>query len=879
MKTKIFLFLLGYFLFLTGSVNAQTDTLALWNFEDAVKRATVTDSASFMNNPYTADYGISANVDIAPIKVIGARFPPTNNWVSGSGGTGTFAPNTDRWVNGSSPLAPKYWMITISTAGFENLKLSSKQRTSATGPRDFKVQYSTDNAVWTDVPGSAITCATDFTSGVLNNLDLPSACNNQPILHLRWIMSSDIAVNTSPVATAGTNRMDDIVITGTQGTFSNNAALSPVSFVFNIDQPAALSSTITWNDATLITSIQNNNIPPAILVNGTDYQIIADTLRILVPYLNALFTSAGQQHLLQVAFDSGLPSTIIITWDDDNLLSAIISPTSATYDLTNPGSVSTSITWNDASSISQIVDNQLTPYTLQAGDFSLAGNTLTISQAYLSGVLTSSGQTINLTINFDQGNDALFSIQSIMSPPAPIVIAEWNFENTNKRDLITDNATFISTPYTADNGTASNIDISQISLIGGNTFTTWVGGSGGTGTFAPNSTAWNDGMNTKYWQIQISTENYGDLTLSSKQRSSAGGPANFAIEYSVNGTDWYIVPGSDITCAENFTAGVLNNIPLPVACNNRTSLFLRWNMTTNTAVNASPVTTTGTNRIDDIFVRGQFITDEADLLDFSFAEQTGPATIDPVAQTIDIEVLFGTDLTTLVASFVLSPNATAVIGTTPQISGTTSNDFSSDVEYIVTAGNGITTKTWTVSVSFAPPGTDAEILDFSYVGYDTHMLDINNSTSTVNIDILSFTFVDLIAEFELSSGASADIGGIDQISGVTTNTGNQFIYTITAQDGITQRDWTVNVTLVQNISNVDKQDIINLYPNPSDGNFTLSLQESGILKVYDLTGKMILQTYVLSGNNSISIDNASSGLYMITVTRENSTRMIPVIIE
>ena len=86
---------------------------------------------------------------------------------------------------------------------------------------------------------------------------------------------------------------------------------------------------------------------------------------------------------------------------------------------------------------------------------------------------------------------------------------------------------------------------------------------------------------------------------------------------------------------------------------------------------------------------------------FSFAEQTGAATIDAEAGTIDIEVANGTAVTALITTFTLSPDATAKVGTTAQVSGTTPNNFTSPVTYVVTAEDTVTTKNWTVTVTEA----------------------------------------------------------------------------------------------------------------------------------------------------------------------------------
>lgn len=92
---------------------------------------------------------------------------------------------------------------------------------------------------------------------------------------------------------------------------------------------------------------------------------------------------------------------------------------------------------------------------------------------------------------------------------------------------------------------------------------------------------------------------------------------------------------------------------------------------------------------------------ENDLLSYSFPEQTGAATIDDANHTIDIEVVNGTNVTNLVASFGASATVSDVkVGPTLQISGTTANDFSNPVIYTVKAEDGLT-QDWTVTVSVA----------------------------------------------------------------------------------------------------------------------------------------------------------------------------------
>lgn len=181
--------------------------LATWDFQDATKRSAITSYSLFNSNPYTADSGIAANNGIATIKA-SVSTSSVLEW----GGTTNYLPSLTYWDSGNGT---KYWYVQLTTTGYQTITLSSKQRSSDTGPRDFKVQYSTNGSSWTDA-GHSITVANNLTTGVLSNVSLPSACNNQSTLYLRWIMTSNTRVSgTGSVVGTGTSRIDDIVISGT----------------------------------------------------------------------------------------------------------------------------------------------------------------------------------------------------------------------------------------------------------------------------------------------------------------------------------------------------------------------------------------------------------------------------------------------------------------------------------------------------------------------------------------------------------------------------------------------------------------------------------------------------------------------------------------
>ena len=104
----------------------------------------------------------------------------------------------------------------VGVKAFKNRVLSSVISSGGQdpGPRDFKVQYKVDNGSWTDVEDSDFQTANDWTSGVLFEFPIPAACDNQAIVKIRWIMTSDTASDGSIVAEDGKSKIDDVFITG-----------------------------------------------------------------------------------------------------------------------------------------------------------------------------------------------------------------------------------------------------------------------------------------------------------------------------------------------------------------------------------------------------------------------------------------------------------------------------------------------------------------------------------------------------------------------------------------------------------------------------------------------------------------------------------------
>ncbi len=167
-------------------------TIAGWDFDDE----TITASQAVPANE-EAEIGISGGATLDGYS---------------AGATGR-AKNSRDWDG--YPEEENYWQIVISTKNFEELILSSKQSGSNTGPRDFILQTSVDGETWYDVPGGEIEVGTNWTSGVVNELALPEELNDLDEAYIRWFQKSDTRINGDEgVGNTGTNRIDDIKITG-----------------------------------------------------------------------------------------------------------------------------------------------------------------------------------------------------------------------------------------------------------------------------------------------------------------------------------------------------------------------------------------------------------------------------------------------------------------------------------------------------------------------------------------------------------------------------------------------------------------------------------------------------------------------------------------
>ena len=164
---------------------------------------------TFPSNSLAADTGVSVNLTQEIITVGGTSAIELKN------GFTTKAAQASGWNDG---MDQKGWVVTLSTAGFWNLTISSRQQSGGNdpGPGDFKLQYSTDGGTsWTDLDGGDITVENDWETSFVDQLALPQACEDQDELMIRWLMASNEASGAGGnVLEEGKSKIDEIYVRG-----------------------------------------------------------------------------------------------------------------------------------------------------------------------------------------------------------------------------------------------------------------------------------------------------------------------------------------------------------------------------------------------------------------------------------------------------------------------------------------------------------------------------------------------------------------------------------------------------------------------------------------------------------------------------------------
>ena len=254
---------------------------------------------------------------------------------------------------------------------------------------------------------------------------------------------------------------------------------------------------------------------------------------------------------------------------------------------------------------------------------------------------------------------------------------------------------------------------------------------------------------------------------------------------------------------------------------------------------------------------------EAEITAFSFDHLSSTRT-QILGNNITVYVPENEDISALTASFSLSDGAIALVNSTTQNSGVTTNDFSSEVVYTIVSSD-LDTLTWTIDVEKA----GAEVSSFSFDGVANSVVNIDEGTKTILVNVPeAVDLSNLVANFTLSTGAVARVGGNLQTSGVSTNNfSSDVTYEVQSQAN-ELIEWTVTVQK-------GSAEILT-FDFPAISNSTVSIDNAAkTIKVFvaesqDITA--VVPTFTLSAGADAFIASAlqASGFSTVDFTNEVS---------
>lgn len=90
----------------------------------------------------------------------------------------------------------------------------------------------------------------------------------------------------------------------------------------------------------------------------------------------------------------------------------------------------------------------------------------------------------------------------------------------------------------------------------------------------------------------------------------------------------------------------------------------------------------------------------------------------------------------------------------------------------------------------------------------------------------------------------------------------------------------VNVTVCTDIQENNAANMLSIYPNPSNGAFTVNLNnaDKAVVEVYNVVGKVVYSTQLANNSASINLANQAAGMYFVKVISNNNTLVKQVIV-
>lgn len=87
-------------------------------------------------------------------------------------------------VKRDNPDSDGYWLITLSTKGYKDIKLSADQLSTEKGPRDYSISYSTDKTTYTPLADSGVRMSESL-NAAYSNISLPDEVSDKDKVYIK----------------------------------------------------------------------------------------------------------------------------------------------------------------------------------------------------------------------------------------------------------------------------------------------------------------------------------------------------------------------------------------------------------------------------------------------------------------------------------------------------------------------------------------------------------------------------------------------------------------------------------------------------------------------------------------------------------------------
>jgi hypothetical protein len=206
--------------------------IADWTFETSAPNAPTGTTAG----PYNAESGVYSG---STSQASGLHASSSTTWPSNVGNGSTHSFNSDHWASGD------YYQFTTSSVGYNSIMITLSAVGSSTGPKNFKLDYSTDGITFFDSgytyslvsspTWSSSTTHSDSTENFSFYLTSITALNNDAAIYFRLIDTSATtggAINGGDVGISGASRVDDFAISGEIAAVPEPAAAGAIAGVW-----------------------------------------------------------------------------------------------------------------------------------------------------------------------------------------------------------------------------------------------------------------------------------------------------------------------------------------------------------------------------------------------------------------------------------------------------------------------------------------------------------------------------------------------------------------------------------------------------------------------------------------------------------------------